>query len=212
MNIISHRGYWQSDVEKNTEIAFERSFRLGFGTETDVRDCQGKLVISHDIPTGNEILMSRFLEIYKASGCGKTLALNIKSDGLQYPLMKLLEDYEVLNYFIFDMSVPDALSSIKSGLTAYTRQSEYEKECSFYELSNGVWMDEFSTDWIDLQSIKIHLKNNKKVCIVSPELHGREYLSKWKKYKEITKVLDSKNITLCTDLPELAEELINGKN
>ncbi len=51
MQVISHRGYWKSAAEKNTTTAFARSFALGYGTETDVRDLNGELVISHDMPT-----------------------------------------------------------------------------------------------------------------------------------------------------------------
>ena len=63
MIIISHRGYWKCVDEKNTEIAFSRSFELDFGTETDVRDCLGKLVISHDMPDGSEIHFEEFLSL-----------------------------------------------------------------------------------------------------------------------------------------------------
>jgi nucleoside-diphosphate-sugar epimerase len=49
MNIISHRGFWLKDEEKNTIQAFERSFEFGFGTETDIRDYKGELVISYDM-------------------------------------------------------------------------------------------------------------------------------------------------------------------
>ncbi len=52
MIILSHRGYWKSEEERNQEVAFHRSFDLGYGTETDIRDIQGKLVISHDMPQG----------------------------------------------------------------------------------------------------------------------------------------------------------------
>jgi glycerophosphoryl diester phosphodiesterase len=45
MKIMSHRGYWRGEDEKNTTTAFSRSFDLGFGTETDVRDALGQLVI-----------------------------------------------------------------------------------------------------------------------------------------------------------------------
>ena len=55
MIILSHRGYWKSEEERNQEVAFHHSFDLGYGTETDIRDIQGKLVISHDMPQGNEI-------------------------------------------------------------------------------------------------------------------------------------------------------------
>ena len=35
--ILSHRGYWLQTEEKNSRKAFERSFFMGFGTETDIR-------------------------------------------------------------------------------------------------------------------------------------------------------------------------------
>ena len=63
MLILSHRGYWISPIEKNKDVAFNRSFSLGFGTETDVRDCAGKLVISHDMPDGNEKTLEEFLKL-----------------------------------------------------------------------------------------------------------------------------------------------------
>ena len=50
MKILSHRGFWREVAEKNKLVAFDYSFSLGFGTETDVRDFGGELVISHDIP------------------------------------------------------------------------------------------------------------------------------------------------------------------
>ena len=58
MIVLSHRGYWKTAVEKNTPTAFKRSFELGFGTETDVRDRNGELVISHDMPNGSEITLA----------------------------------------------------------------------------------------------------------------------------------------------------------
>ena len=62
MRIISHRGYWNTPAEKNTIHAFQRSFALGFGTETDIRDLKGELVISHDMPIGDEIRFEDFLD------------------------------------------------------------------------------------------------------------------------------------------------------
>ena len=32
MIILSHRGYWKSEEERNQEVAFHRSFDLGYGT------------------------------------------------------------------------------------------------------------------------------------------------------------------------------------
>ncbi|HDG1702299.1 TPA: hypothetical protein PFE33_004667, partial [Kluyvera ascorbata] len=51
-------------MEKNTQTAFERSFSLGFGTETDIRDFGGELVISHDIADQNCISFKKFISLY----------------------------------------------------------------------------------------------------------------------------------------------------
>ena len=209
MQIISHRGYWKKVEEKNTETAFRRSFELGFGTETDVRDLAGILVISHDPPKGNEITFEMFLQIYSEYNKNLPLALNIKADGLQPQLKELLSKYSVGNYFVFDMSVPDGLVYLKHNLYAFTRQSEYEEKPSFYNEAQGVWIDCFNSDWINEEDIEYHNKNGKKVCIVSPDLHKREYLKVWEKYKSY-KISISNDILLCTDFPEEAQNYFLG--
>jgi len=88
MIIISHRGYWKTDKEKNSIAAFERSFSLGFGTETDVRDFNGKLVISHDIANKDSISFEEFIKIYLKYSKSNWLALNVKSDGIRDLLKK----------------------------------------------------------------------------------------------------------------------------
>lgn len=60
MEIISHRGYWKCKNEKNTKIAFNRSFNMGYGIETDIRDFRGELVISHDIATSESLQLNDF--------------------------------------------------------------------------------------------------------------------------------------------------------
>ena len=128
MKIISHRGYWQDASEKNSIAAFHRSFALGFGTETDVRDCAGQLVISHDMPTGNELSFDAFLQLadnYK-SPSRLTLALNIKSDGLVDPINEAVARYSGLDCFVFDMSIPDSRAYLESSLPVFMRMSEVE--------------------------------------------------------------------------------------
>lgn len=203
--IISHRGYWLNDQEKNTRKAFERSFSLGFGTETDIRDFNGNLVISHDIPRKEEISLEEFFQIFISYDITLPLALNIKSDGLQEPLMNLIKKYNIENYFVFDMSVPDALGYIKKEMNVYTRQSEYEQVPSFYSASKGIWLDEFLSNWITKDKIQNHIDNNKSICIVSPELHQRNYKDEWNTYKENFDIANSTIVNICTDKPEEAK-------
>lgn len=209
MIAMSHRGYWKEPSEKNRAIAFERSFSLGFGTETDIRDYKGELVISHDIADEACISASDFFAIYSKYDSSLPLALNIKSDGLQAKLKALLAEYKIENYFVFDMSVPDGLGYLKNDLNVFTRQSEYEKEPSFYNESTGIWLDEFQGHWITKEVIESHVKNQKQICIVSPDLHKREYKAEWGHYKLIEKELGINNLMLCTDYSEEAKEFFS---
>ena len=203
MEIISHRGYWFKNSEKNSDLAFRRSFSLNFGTETDVRDFDGELVISHDVANKNCITIEKFFEIYKSIGIQSSLALNIKSDGLQNLLKKSLKDNNINNYFVFDMSIPDTIMYLKEGMNVLIRQSEYELGTSFYESASGIWLDAFNGVWYSEELVKKHLNNGKKVAIVSSELHKREYLKHWNFLKSWN-IINDDNLILCTDLPEKA--------
>lgn len=210
MIILSHRGYWKNTSEKNQLSAFKRSFSLGFGTETDIRDYKSKLVISHDIANQNSLDIVQFFDLYKQHNSSLPLALNIKSDGLQIELLKLLKQYHIQNYFVFDMSVPDGLGYINQNIKTFTRESEYEISPSFYKESKGIWLDEFHTHWINQTTIEKHLKNDKLVCIVSPDLHKRNYKKEWQHYKEIENNLEINSLMLCTDYPEEAKEFFHA--
>lgn len=205
MQIISHRGCWENTSEKNTELAFRRSFNLGFGTETDVRDLNGELVISHDMPImGTEILsLNGFLEVYSEYE-PLPLALNIKADGLQQLISESLKKYDVENYVLFDMSVPDQIVTARHNLKHLTRASEYETAL-LLDSAEGVWSDEFNESWIGLQFLCDLSQKNKAIYIVSPELHGRRHLPRWCDYKAIG-VHRFSSVYLCTDLPEQAKE------
>lgn len=207
MQILSHRGYWQKESEKNQPIAFERSFKLGFGTETDFRVFNGELVISHDIADDTAISAREFFEIYCKYDKSLPLALNIKADGLQIKLKNLIVEFCIENYFVFDMSVPDALQYIKHELNVFTRKSEYETMPSFLKESDGIWFDEFKSHWITEEEIANPLSDGKKVCIVSPDLHKREYLKEWKDYKKFKD--NTQNLMICTDFPEQAQAFFN---
>lgn len=209
MIIISHRGYWKDPEEKNKQSAFKRSFRLGFGSELDVRDYCGKLVVSHDIADSTCFEFASLLEIYCEYDKGLYLAINIKADGLQRQILHHLERYNIENYFVFDMSIPDALGYLNNKMNIFTRQSEFETCPSLYKQADGVWLDEFNHHWITAQDVNGHLANGKKVCIVSPELHQRDHLLVWKDYQVLAKAANAERLMLCTDLPESAKEYFN---
>ena len=212
INIISHRGLWYSKGEQNTISAFKKSFHYGFGIETDIRDLDGELVISHDPPLTKPekpISLQSLLSLYVRYDKPPTLALNIKSDGLHNELKTSLERFKITNYFVFDMSIPDSLTFINSNISFYARQSEYESIPSLYNKAKGIWMDEFKEHWITEKVITDHIYSGKKVCIVSPELHNRSFEKEWIHYKEIAKEFSGTSLYLCTDHPLQANEFFN---
>ena len=210
MKILAHRGYWDSGVPNNTPAAVRRALEHGFGFESDIRDFNGELVISHNIANetcqkAEEVFSwpAEFDDRY-------CFAINIKADGLKEKLAELLKKYDVRNYFTFDMSVPQMVEYAEVGIKYFTRQSEIETTPILYENAGGVWADGFwSTDWINEELLKNHIKNEKTVCIVSPELHKREYKSFWEKLVRFD--VDFSRIMLCTDCPREAKQFFQNK-
>lgn len=207
MKIISHRGLWLNADEKNTIIAFDRSFSLGYGTETDIRDFSKNILISHDMPIGSEVTLFELLKkISDFYGGAATLALNIKSDGLAKEVAKHLKEFPLIDCFVFDMSVPDMQSYFAAGIQVFTRMSEVEREPVWLDRSSGVWLDSFYSEWYDLSEIQKLTEIGKRVCIVSPELHQRPHKNLWEKLIPISK---NENLILCTDFPKEAAEFFN---
>ena len=199
MRILCHRGYWKSAPEKNTVEAFERGYALGLGTETDIRDLNGQLVISHDPPTGNPLTFKRFLE---TTPRGVFLALNVKSDGIASAATQILEDLGHQNYVFFDMSVPDMQQYLRKSMPTAMRLSEYEPWVeSLAGRVKTIWLDAFEDTWYTKGDIETLLGKGFDILIVSDELHGRDPQAQWALLDSLSK---SDKLTLCTDLPEEA--------
>jgi glycerophosphoryl diester phosphodiesterase len=209
MKILSHRGYWIEPHEKNQRAAFERTIACGFGTETDVRDCAGQLVISHDPPTTGALRLDEVLDRFTATSSGHLpLAMNIKADGLAARLAEAF-DGRGLDWFVFDMSFPDLLQQLKVGNPVFGRMSEYEAlPPDLVGRLRGVWLDAFTSEWFGTDTIVQLLEQGLEVCVVSPELHGRPHQALWEKLQPLAAAA---GLMLCTDLPEEASRLFEHR-
>jgi glycerophosphoryl diester phosphodiesterase len=204
MKILAHRGYWREPLEKNSFAAFERAWSGAYGIETDLRDLDGDIVVSHDPPQRGVFGFESLLKTYTAKGNETPLALNIKADGLQSAVAQLLARYQVKNFFVFDMSVPDSLHYLRAGLPVFLRLSEYEPRTALIDRAAGVWLDAFERDWWTLDTVRALHAQGKSVAIVSPELHGRPYEGQWQSLRLLD--TDIRNaLMLCTDFPEEAD-------
>ena len=149
MRILAHRGYWNENIERNSPKALRMALEMGYGFESDVRDCAERMVISHNMATiysqdAEEVFrwLHEFDDQY-------VFAINIKADGLKDILQSFISTYHISNYFLFDMSVPQMVEFRDEKLRFFTRQSEVEPNPCMYEDAAGVWIDGFwSIDWI----------------------------------------------------------------
>lgn len=205
MKLLAHRGLWHQDAEKNTLAALAAALDQGHGIETDVRDLDGELVISHDMPRraahlGLDALLAHCARTPQAG----TLALNIKADGLQAALQAKLAQHGVTNCFMFDMSLPDTLGWRRHGLPWAVRLSEYEDGGPLLEEARFVWLDAFERDdWYPLSLLDGLLARGKTVAVVSPELHRRPPQAAWRRLQPLA---GASRLHLCTDLVSQAME------
>ncbi|PRX08321.1 UNVERIFIED_ORG: hypothetical protein BCL66_11181 [Martelella mediterranea] len=201
MEVLSHRGLWETAEEKNTAAAFRRSFDLGFGTETDIRDHDGEIVIAHDMPAGNEMRLAELLALM--AGRNLALALNIKADGLGERAREILAAFGHTNYFVFDMALPDLVHQLGCGLPVFTGLSDLQPYPPLLADCEGVWLDCFRSDWFGPGLLDGLTGDGKRVCVVSADLHQRDIDTQWSIIK-LAKCVNENSLLLCTDVPEKA--------
>lgn len=205
MASLAHRGLWTSADERNSLAALTGAFAHGWGVELDVRDLDGRLVVSHDPPAHGALPFDSVVAAYLEHGCPGAMAVNVKADGLAALLASALQDVPAQRWFAFDMSVPDTLLYARAGLPFFTRHSDVEPSPALYEQARGVWLDDFAGGFIDESRIGAHLAAGKQVAVVSPELHGRDHRLSWSEWRAWS-VWDSEAVLLCTDHPSSAQE------
>jgi hypothetical protein len=176
MNWVGHRGLWHQPEEANSLSALENAFARGYGIETDVRQSRGALFLAHDPITSKSVpSWEDFLSLWDRYP-SRSVFLNIKEDGLLPALAPYLEKFNKRTIVCFDMSIPELVRYTKALPPAQvaTRLSEWE-EAPLSEKCEWIWFDHFLAD----RSLECFSKNRsrlgqKKIALVSPELHGRD--------------------------------------
>lgn len=143
-----------------------------FGVEVDLRDDHksGKIIMVHD-PFIDGIYFEDYLKKYYHN----TLILNIKSERIELECLKLVEKYNITNYFFLDSSFPMIylLNKDFKNNNIACRFSEYESIENFIgykDMVKYVWIDCFTKFPLNNEIYVIINNENKKICIVSPEL------------------------------------------
>lgn len=211
-SILAHRGLWSEPREQNSLNALFEAIRMGFGIETDVRDSNSELVISHDLPKGTEPDFRDLLEFVLGLEAKPVIAFNVKADGLASFLKPFLASSLPDGSFFFDMSAPETLLYQKADLPTAVRISEYENPPDWERLrtrsSKTIWLDCFDSDWwLDVAASDL-VPVDWTVYIVSSELHGREPDLAWERLQE--RDWEDKGFGICTDHPMEFFRFIGG--
>ena len=197
MKIIRHR------INTTTEL---RSISPKYGLEVDIRSDKNKLILSHD-PFSNGDLLEDWLKWYKH----ETIILNIKEEGLEEAILKLLKRYKIENYFFLDQSFPFLIkwANAKECRCA-VRVSEFESVETALALSNKidwVWVDCFTKFPLNYTDYKRLKSADFKLCLVSPELQGEDPFLKIPPLRNLLNQMEIEFDAVCTKNPHLWERI-----
>lgn len=195
-----------------------------FGVEIDIRNHGSELIVTHDPFDLSGPKLQDWLEAY----CHDFLIVNVKEEGLEEPILSLLEMHDVKHYFILDESLPYIRKFALSGLENFAvRYSEIESvetamnlqtELRKYDRSIAwVWCDTFNglpPVEVDIQALRaVGLK----ICQVSPELHFVDQPSVWEhkinKFHQQLTNCDQTDVwpdMICTKCPEVWQNLLGS--
>lgn len=171
------------------------------GIEIDVRSFNKNLILNHD-PFKNGDLLKNWIKFYNH----KLLIVNIKEEGLEYQILKILNKYKIKNYFFLDQTFPFLVKfSHRMKKNCAFRLSDYESISTIKKIKDKikwVWIDFFENFYFDKKDFEFLKKNKLKICLVSPELKN---LSS-KKIKIMKNIIKKNNIkvdAICTKKPNL---------
>ena len=195
MIIVKHRVNTIKDLKKTDK---------NFGIEIDLRSNQSDIYLHHD-PFKKGELFNKWARSFKH----KMLVLNVKEEGLEDKILKILKKNKIKKFFFHDQTFSSLLKNMTKTHVSI-RYSEYEglqKTNYLFKKIKWIWIDNFNKIKLEKKFYQELKKNKVKICLVSPEL------VKIKRKKEIKKVisfLKKKNFKIdavCTKKPKLWSRL-----
>ena len=171
-----------------------------YGVEIDLRSKNKSIYLHHDPYIKGE-LFSKWIKYYNH----KLLVLNVKEEGLENQILKILKKNKIKNFFFHDQTFSTVLKNMHK-TNVSIRFSEYEDLKKINILFNKIkwlWVDNFTEISLRKKFYDFLKKKKVKICIVSPELVQK------KRIKEINKIIlklkknNFKIDAVCTKKPKL---------
>ena len=176
-----------------------------YGVEVDIRTRGPELIIHH-----NPFVEGESFEEWIKSYRHRLLILNTKEEGLEKRLLSIMSDNDINDFFFLDQSMPFLVKTAKAGESrCAVRVSEFEPTAMAMTLAGlvqWVWVDCFTRFPLDGSAAKQLMEAGFKLCLVSPELQGR---NDQVEIEEIQGILKDRKIAVhavCTKEPVLWAE------
>ncbi|MCE9547596.1 MAG: hypothetical protein K8T25_19175 [Planctomycetia bacterium] len=142
------------------------------GVELDLRDHGSRLVLAHN-PFQDGEDFEEYLRHYRHG----LMILNVKSERIEHRVLELVAAAGIENYFLLDCSFPMIRLLVQRGEHRIAvRFSEFEPVEAALALAgqvDWVWVDCFTRMPLSDRTYE-QLKAHFKLCVVSPELQGRD--------------------------------------
>jgi hypothetical protein len=179
MILIKHRVNKIKDLKKLDKA---------YGVEIDIRSKGKKLYLHHDPYVKGESF-TKWLKHYNH----KIIVLNVKEEGLESQIIKILKKNKINNFFFHDQTFSTLLKNMNSTKVSI-RFSEYEdlKNKNFlFKKIKWLWCDNFTRIDLKYNFLKYLKRKKVKICLVSPELVS---LKRKKEIKKLYFNLKKKNL------------------
>ena len=163
-------------IHRINTIDLLNKIQRDFGIEIDIRSKNNKLILNHEPYEDGEDFI-KWLGFFHH----KFLILNVKEEGIENDVIKLMNQNNITNYFFLDLSFPSIIRLKSNEKKIAARLSQFESIETVIKLN-----DEVDWVWIDMISDTIPFSKSDyniikeqgfKTCIVSPELWGRSISS-----------------------------------
>ncbi len=178
------------------------------GVEIDLRSNKKDIYLHHD-PFKKGILFKSWIKFFKH----KFIVLNVKEEGLEKKIFKILKKNKIKNFFFHDQTFSSLLKTMNKTKVSI-RVSEFEdikkKEILFNKIK-WVWLDNFTQINIEKKFYKFLKKKRIKICMVSPELVKEKRVKEIKVIFKYLKRLKMLPDAICTKKPRLWKDLYNEK-
>lgn len=145
-----------------------------FGVEMDVHGYGNRLVVHHDALT-DALDLDAWLAAYQHA----FVILNVKEEGIESRVREIALAHGIERFFLLDLSVPALVKMVRAGESRVAvRVSTYESVAGALALgglAQWIWLDVFEPRLpVTADEYRALQQAGFKICLVSPELHGRD--------------------------------------